>query len=269
MWSSLDEEDAAAAAAAAPATTSTGYKKPSGLAHGLASIPNLRDVASAQPSLLRAGTLFRCACVDFCSAQDAEALVRLGMRTRIDLRHEREMAVGGQSWWFRDAKREPRPCSDALRRRPEVQSHHLFVDGRVRFQDEAAAAAAAAEVSAAAAAVSASGTAAAAASDAPASLPMVLQYVSFTEHSARALGDALRALVAAPPSSLSMVHCSAGKDRTGVVVAFVLLLCGGATRFKVAPRPEWDSLRTVSQRLSLPPSNPTACLPLIPQPASL
>ena len=59
----------------------------------------------------------------------------------------------------------------------------------------------------------------------PPAARQVLQYLSFTENSARALGDALRVIADAPAESATLVHCSAGKDRTGVICALVLLLC--------------------------------------------
>ena len=162
MWNLDDEAEAAAAAVpAGSATSGPGALKPAQAKHdpsGLSSVPNLRDVASVDPTRLRQGVLLRCGTVDFCSAPDAETLVvRRGVRDRIDLRHAREMAVDGQSNWFRDASRAPRRCNDALRSRTEVQTHHLFVDGRPHFPDEAAAAAALAAAAEAARAVELAG----------------------------------------------------------------------------------------------------------------
>eukprot|EP00966_Prymnesium_polylepis_P215832 4997337-Prymnesium_polylepis.1 len=224
MWE-LDDDEAtaatsdAAARAPAPPRRRVARRPAAPNEFPVTTIPNLRDVASADPSLLRPGVLLRCGTPDFCSAVDAQKLIELGVRTRIDLRHEREMAVACRSRWFRDANLAPRQCSDALRRRAEIESHHLFVDGRPRYTDAASAAAATDEASVAAQGVAAAGTGAA-----PANLPMVQQYLAFTELSAKALGGALRAIVDAPTATL--VHCTAGKDRTGVVCAFVLLLCG-------------------------------------------
>jgi len=119
------------------------------------------------------------------------------------------VAVDGCSRWFRDANRMPRRCSDALRARIEVRSYHLFVDGRPQVPGSAAAAAATDEVAAAARAVESCNDS----SSPPANLLMVLQYLAFTEQSAKELGRALQAIVDAPPSTATLVHCSAGKVR--------------------------------------------------------
>ena len=178
MWNLDDEAEAAAAAAAeskpAEPATSKLRRPASRDSAGLSSVPNLRDVASADTTRLRHGVLLRCGTVDFCSAADAATLISQGVRDRIDLRHTREMAVDGLSRWFQGPSRVPRPCSDALRGRSEVRTHHLFVDGRPQFADEAAATAALESAADAARAVEVAAVAATTAPGAePANLPMV------------------------------------------------------------------------------------------------
>lgn len=55
--------------------------------------------------------------------------------------------------------------------------------------------------------------------------PAVRAYLGYLEHRGEAVVDALRALAGAGPGA-SVVHCAAGKDRTGVVVAFALAVAG-------------------------------------------
>ena len=57
--------------------------------------------------------------------------------------------------------------------------------------------------------------------------PAVQSYLGYLEHRAEAVVDALRALSDAGPGA-SLVHCAAGKDRTGVVVALALAVAGVA-----------------------------------------
>ncbi len=55
--------------------------------------------------------------------------------------------------------------------------------------------------------------------------PAVRAYLGYLDHRGEAVVDALRAL-AATGDGASVVHCAAGKDRTGVVVAFTLAVAG-------------------------------------------
>ena len=55
--------------------------------------------------------------------------------------------------------------------------------------------------------------------------PAVRTYLGYLQHRGEALVAALRALAEAGPGA-SVVHCAAGKDRTGVVVALVLAVAG-------------------------------------------
>jgi protein-tyrosine phosphatase len=55
--------------------------------------------------------------------------------------------------------------------------------------------------------------------------PAVRAYLGYLEHRGHAVVDALRAMADAGPGA-SVVHCAAGKDRTGVVVAFALAVAG-------------------------------------------
>jgi len=55
--------------------------------------------------------------------------------------------------------------------------------------------------------------------------PAVRAYLGYLQHRGEAVVDALRALADAG-SGASVVHCAAGKDRTGVVVALALAVAG-------------------------------------------
>ena len=55
--------------------------------------------------------------------------------------------------------------------------------------------------------------------------PAVRAYLGYLQHRGEAVVDALRALAEAGPGA-SVVHCAAGKDRTGVVVALALAVAG-------------------------------------------
>ena len=55
--------------------------------------------------------------------------------------------------------------------------------------------------------------------------PAVRSYLGYLAHRPENVVAALRAL-AVPPDGATVVHCAAGKDRTGVVVAFALAVAG-------------------------------------------
>ena len=55
--------------------------------------------------------------------------------------------------------------------------------------------------------------------------PAVQAYLGYLQHRGEAVVGALRALAGAGPGA-SVVHCAAGKDRTGVVVALALAVAG-------------------------------------------
>lgn len=55
--------------------------------------------------------------------------------------------------------------------------------------------------------------------------PAVRSYLGYLAHRGEAVVDAVRSLVA-PTNGASVVHCAAGKDRTGVVVALTLAVAG-------------------------------------------
>lgn len=54
---------------------------------------------------------------------------------------------------------------------------------------------------------------------------LAAHYIGYVEHAGGNVGRALRAL-AEPGSGTTLVHCAAGKDRTGVIVALALSLVG-------------------------------------------
>ncbi|CAK7235597.1 hypothetical protein SBRCBS47491_009350 [Sporothrix bragantina] len=52
------------------------------------------------------------------------------------------------------------------------------------------------------------------------------KYLAYLQHSGSNVVDAVRCLLQTSPGSASLVHCAAGKDRTGVVSAFILEVLG-------------------------------------------
>ena len=155
---------------------------------------NVRDVGglpTVDGRTTRSGVLLRSDNLQDLSEADVRLLVeQLGLRTVLDLRTDGEVELEG-----------PGP----LRARPEIAHHHLTLiphgfDGR-------------AEV-----------TRAIPDEDAPAH-SMAHFYVDYVRDAPANVATALR-LLADPASRLSVVHCAAGKDRTGVIVALALSLAG-------------------------------------------
>ncbi|GAA2028447.1 tyrosine-protein phosphatase [Catenulispora yoronensis] len=66
-------------------------------------------------------------------------------------------------------------------------------------------------------------------------------YLSWLDDSGTAFADAVRAL-AAPDALPALVHCTAGKDRTGLVVALVLDVLGVEEKAIIADYMETDAM---------------------------
>ncbi|KAL1529641.1 hypothetical protein AB1Y20_000583 [Prymnesium parvum] len=214
------------------------------------SIPNLRDIAWAHASL-RSGTLLRSGCVDFCSLRDARLLVDdLGVRSLIDLRTARERPIDGCSAWFVDVKREARACSCALALQPQVQVHHIPIDGMLGDENGSVETISgdvdieslkALDLSTAPPQIKYTATTGLGADAAevhekmyksstygseltPAAAILVEHYLRLAERNAKPLADAMRAI--AQSEGTALLYSSGGKDRTGIVCAMVMLVCG-------------------------------------------
>ena len=155
---------------------------------------NVRDVGglpTVDGRTTRPGVLLRSDNLQALSGRDVAHLVDdLGLRTVLDLRTDGEVELEG-----------PGP----LRSRPEVAHHHLSLIPH-GFEGRAAVARAIPD------------------EDAP-EHSMSHFYVDYLKDAPDSIATALR-LLATPASRLSLVHCAAGKDRTGVVVAVALSLAG-------------------------------------------
>ena len=235
---------AAAAAAASAATAAT--------AAGPTTIPNFRDVATAHPATLRPGVLYRCACPDFCSAADAALVtgtLRIGQR--VDLRNRAERPMRGLHPMFRDADGRKRRCDERLNTAPGLRTHyHALPSGA---SDNTPLRTACAELSCGGWLQTLSCCCAETCTPRCcrsrrsreraisqtfdvwkpvfATQRVSAQYHGICAHSQREVAQVLRTICAAAAdgtgsSSAILVHCSAGKDRTGVIVAIVLAVCG-------------------------------------------
>eukprot|EP00930_Biecheleria_cincta_P093433 TRINITY_DN837_c1_g1_i1.p1 TRINITY_DN837_c1_g1~~TRINITY_DN837_c1_g1_i1.p1 ORF type:complete len:313 (-),score=49.14 TRINITY_DN837_c1_g1_i1:174-1049(-) len=179
--------------------------------------PNLRDVASAWPSRLAKARLFRCS-----KCYTTETLQRLGVRTIIDLRehaqHPTEDAFCGQG---------KRMHFDLLRgcvklrilgamnfcTRLKLACAFPFVclcrEGGIRRM----------------AAESLVDNAEAAAERGESGCGQEVLYRALLDGGGAILADALR-LLTVRENLPALVHCEHGKDRTGLFVMLVLLICG-------------------------------------------
>ncbi len=170
---------------------------------------NARDVGGlpvAGGGVVRAGALIRSASLKHLTADDVSRLVgALGVRRVVDLRTDTEVDRDG-----------PGP----LDARPEVVIHHLSL-----YPDAADRAA------------TGHGQAPGGAATVPdpvlpwqgqrfasAHGPVVASYLRYLDQRPDSIVAALRAI--AEPDGATVVHCAAGKDRTGVVVALALTVAG-------------------------------------------
>lgn len=166
------------------------------------SIPNLRDLgglAASPDRLVRSGIVFRGAAPS--SAADdlptvKAALAERGITTTYDLRSESEITRHDQS-----------DDNATAVLQPEVQRHGVPVFKAedyspeaivVRFQDYA---------------------------NEDSVKGFTAAYKGILESGGPAFGAILKHLAADKPAPM-LIHCTAGKDRTGVVCAIVLALCG-------------------------------------------
>jgi protein tyrosine/serine phosphatase len=87
--------------------------------------------------------------------------------------------------------------------------------------------------------------------------PVVEHYLGYLDHSPTTVAGAVRAL-AEPEALPAVVHCAAGKDRTGVTVALVLSVAGASDddiAAEYAAEPE-NILRVVERLRGLPSYGP-------------
>lgn len=156
--------------------------------YSLPSVPNFRDVAELVPGV-RDGVLYRSDLVWEPAAQCAEAIASCGIGTVFDLRSPRERSHRPNSW-LADAGARIVPFDVNQRSDPVRLARGLRADGT---------------------------------SDA-AHRMMITAYAEFPAGSLpalRALGERL-----VTTSQPVLIHCAAGKDRTGFVVAALLLGLG-------------------------------------------
>ena len=134
----------------------------------------------------RWGSVVRADSVRQLSGDGWRALVDYGVRTIVDLRSEEELAADPPAELTVDAVHVP-----------------FFDDREDVFEEVEAASAAASDHAAATRAV----------------------YLIFLDHFRRNVASAIRAVAEAPEGAV-VVHCHGGKDRTGLVTAFLLRLAG-------------------------------------------
>jgi protein-tyrosine phosphatase len=155
---------------------------------------NVRDVGglpTVDGRTTRSGVLLRSDNLQGLSAADVHRLVdEIGVRTVLDLRTDGEVELEG-----------PGP----LRQRPEVAHHHLTLIPH-GFEDRADVDRAIPD------------------EDAP-EHSMTHWYLGYVRDAPSQFATGLR-LLADPASRACVVHCAAGKDRTGVLVALALSLVG-------------------------------------------
>jgi len=151
---------------------------------------NFRDVGGAPAGpgrRVRRGVLFRSDTVQFLTSADLDLLVgRLGLRTEIDLRRASEAAREGRGPLAGSAVVHA-PFPVTSRRAQRAEE--LDVPVVTRWE------------------------------------PVVEHYLGYLAVSGPAIAGAV-ATLAAPGALPALVHCAAGKDRTGVVVAFALSVAG-------------------------------------------
>ena len=191
----------------------------------LEGVVNVRDVGglpAADGRRIRSGVLIRSANLSFATEADVARLVNeLRVRRVLDLRTDVEV-------------RNSEP--GLLRGTEGVTFHHLslYPDGKSEAEAERAAQAEAeAEAAAQAEAEAAAQSKAEAEADSPDPVapwageeypegrnPQVVSYLRYLERRPDSIVAALRAI--AEPDGATVVHCAAGKDRTGMVIALAL-----------------------------------------------
>ena len=174
---------------------------------------NARDVGglpAGNGRTLRPGALIRSANLQHLTPDDVHRLVvSIGVRRIVDLRTDVELEGEG-----------PGPLNDV----PDVTIHHLSLFPDVL--DRADSVSEAAVPDPLAAGVQAEVPMPWHDEVATARGPVVSSYLRFLEQRPDSIVAALRAI--AQPDGATVVHCAAGKDRTGVVVALALSVAGVA-----------------------------------------
>lgn len=164
---------------------------------------NARDVGglpTADGGAIRPGVLIRSASLGHLTESDVSHLVGdLGVRRVVDLRTDIEVDRDGPG---------------ALHTQPDVVIHHLSL-----YPDAAPELPAAPRVETPNPALPWQGERFAADHG-----PVVAAYLRYLEQRPDSIVAALRAI--AEPDGATLVHCAAGKDRTGVVVALALTVAG-------------------------------------------
>lgn len=211
-----------------------------------ASIPNWRDVATAHPGLLRSGTFYRCACPDFASEADTATVTgALCIKRRVDLRNPAERPTRGRHPTFRDVDGRPRPCEERLTT-PSLRTYYIVLpsgagDGSHKKHALETITCGGwcqtlyciwAEICTPRCCRSRKGRERTISQTFDVWEPIlaktrcVTQYHGICNHSQPAVAEVLRTIASTPEDAAILVHCSAGKDRTGVVVAVALAACG-------------------------------------------
>jgi protein-tyrosine phosphatase len=163
--------------------------------------PNTRDVANAS-ALLRPGRLYRASALGRLTDADVAALERLGLRTVVDFRNVSEIALAPPD-------RLAEPALDVVKLPIYDPRHPVFtyVSAVLLGEDHGADYAALAE----------EGT--------PGAMLAIYRWF-VSAATARAQFSAALRLIADPARLPALVHCSAGKDRTGWFVALALAIAG-------------------------------------------
>jgi protein-tyrosine phosphatase len=146
---------------------------------------NFRDLGGLETTdgrRVRSGVLFRADALHRLTPEDLDVLRGLGLRTVIDLRTPDELDRYGSI-----------PLAD----HDEIVHHHLPMVDELRTDD------------------------AVPDLDAPSAAARGEMYLRLVEHGGGAVVEALR-LLAADAALPAVFHCTAGKDRTGVLAALVL-----------------------------------------------
>lgn len=177
---------------------------------------NVRDVggmATSNGRAIRPGALIRSANLQHLTDDDVRTLVQdLGVRRVVDLRTDVEVERGGPG---------------RMHAQPEVVIHHLSLypdsngsaENVVAIDETPPDSGPSAETGAAEPALPWQGE-----KLSPDRAPVVNSYLRYLSRRPDSIVAALRAI--AEPDGATVVHCAAGKDRTGVVVALALTVAG-------------------------------------------
>ena len=160
----------------------------------LLSMRNFRDLGgySAGGGVTRYRRLYRADCPAELTQADIEAIKAAGVRTSVDMRSDREVA------------RQPSSLANV----PDIDYHRVSLFGNIEtlrayldVQPET-------------------------------SIMGDLEslYVALAEVSHEQIVSIFRLIALSLPYGAVLVHCTAGKDRTGIISALLLLLCGVSTR---------------------------------------